>query len=130
MCIEGWLEMDGNGQTRLATAQMDFITELIQNSTGKSIIFRDRFNSSTGEVWFYDAIFGGESFKVVKFHNTGVIECFKDHPVSQKNPTKTDKIMSRENFASEKIVKVWKRSLADPNYIMCKNRLEREFSEM
>lgn len=109
---------------------MDFIAQLVRNCTGCTLTFRDSFAASAGEVWFYDAVFGGEPFKVVKFHHNGVIECFKEHPVDQKEPTQTDKIMSRENFASERIARTWKNSIANPNYNMCKKRLTREFAEM
>ena len=68
------------------------IAKLIKNITGEEIVYRDCFcaiNDYTrdNELWFMDAVYRGESYRVIKFVDDGYIRMYKKHPLDQNAPT-------------------------------------------
>ena len=83
---------------------------------------------SNDESYFLYVEFGKEKYHHVLFSTTiGGILCFKDE--HDTTPSKIETLVSRDRIAAEKIQKVWRRCISDPNYQMCKKRLLREFEE-
>lgn len=72
------------------------IATMIKNVTGYEIKFRDCFMGSTTEMWYMDAVYRGESYRVIKFDSYGVISMYKQHPVDQKVPTSQIKLYASQ----------------------------------